>query len=491
MIKSYKIDSCERINPMSQIRSFGPRMGKKPTLIVGITLALFIFGSAFSLLMVTSTALTPTFRPAINLSNDNGVAKDATISNNGLNVYVAWTEGSKGVLFRMSPDGGITWVPPTTSPALKLSPKGGVAQFPVMFTQFQNVSSGDVYVTWSQTVTQANGSKILQAFVAASQNNGVSFITTQLSHNATNSQNTPAIGAWGSNVYVSWFSAKNSVASGSIYVSSSTNNGKTWSAARDVLNPIRNGESEVVATTNGLAYLVADGIYFSDTNNSGATWTPQLQLFSVPHISSTSIYYGREPWVAGSGKVVSAIWEANSTTPGISYHDQGVTSTDGGKTWGPIQNITDPLKDNWEPENVAFNGSIFMTFHSLQTQGIYVTSSLNVASETPTWTPGQLVSPTKLKSSFGHIATSDGVNVFVMWGQQISSGSSTWNAYVSYSGNKGVTWSTPIDISNNAVGVAAGNQDVTLFGMTSNGAHCYAAWTYTNGGASQIYFAGS
>jgi len=78
-----------------------------------------------------------------------------------------------------------------------------------------------------------------------------------------------------------------------------------------------------------------------------------------------------------------------------------------------------------------------------------------------------------------------------MWGQQISKGSSTWNAYVAYSGDGGVTWSSPIDISVNAVGVAAGNQDVTLFGLASNGGHCFAAWTYTNAGTSQIYFASS
>jgi len=78
-----------------------------------------------------------------------------------------------------------------------------------------------------------------------------------------------------------------------------------------------------------------------------------------------------------------------------------------------------------------------------------------------------------------------------MWGQQIKSGSSTWNAYVSYSGNSGGSWSSPIDISNNAKGVAAGNTDVTGFNLSTSGTHCYAVWTYTNAGTSQIYFAGS
>ena len=78
-----------------------------------------------------STSSTPTFSPAVNLSNDLGNAKNPVISSQGLNVYAAWVEGSKGLFFRMSADGGNTWTPPLSSPALKLSKSGGSASFPV------------------------------------------------------------------------------------------------------------------------------------------------------------------------------------------------------------------------------------------------------------------------------------------------------------------------------------------------------------------------
>jgi hypothetical protein len=152
------------------------------------------------------------------------------------------------------------------------------------------------------------------------------------------------------------------------------------------------------------------------------------------------------------------------------------------------QLLTGTVKTDWEPENAAFGNTAFLTFHSLSAQGIYVTSTTNAGSS---WSTPTLVSPIKLKSSFAHVFTSDGVNVFIMWGQQVSSGSSTWNAYVAFSGDSGATWSSPIDISNNANGVAAGNKDVTTFGLASNGANCFAAWTYTSGTTSQIYFASS
>jgi len=472
---------------MKVLSSLNELRSKKSVFLASLSFALILMSSSFSF---ASFAATPTFNPAINLSNDSGSAKDATVSNNGQHVYVAWTEGSKGIFFRESTNGGVTWVPPLTSSALKLSPKGGVAAFPVMFTQFQSVTSGDVYVTWAQTVTQSNGSKILQVFVATSTNNGQSFTTTQLSHNSTHSQNTPAIGADGSNVYVAWFSGRNATARGSIYLSYSNNNGATWSSATDAINPSSAGEAEIVASGSNV-YLIADGIDFTTSHNSGATWSTPVNLYAVPRVTnSTSVHYGREPWVAGSGNLVYSTWEANSTT-GAGYQDYGRVSIDGGVTWGPNQTLTGSINNDWEPENVAFGSNAFLTFHNLGNNGIYVTSAIGVNSETPTWGAPHLLSPTKLTSSFAHIFTSDGVNVFVMWGQKISSSSSVWNAYVSYSGNSGSTWSSPIDISNNAAGVAAGNLDVTLFAMSSSGVHCFTAWTYTNAGTSQIYFASS
>ena len=194
------------------------------------------------------------------------------------------------------------------------------------------------------------------------------------------------------------------------------------------------------------------------------------------------------------------------------YRIYGLTSNDGGNTWysgnstSPANNVTSfppvinspadqqkflmsgSIKTDWEPENVASGTNAFLTFHSLSNQGIYVRATTNAGSS---WSPPKLVSSTGSTSAFAHIFSSDGINVFLMWGQKISRTSSTWNAYVSYSADNGTNWSPPLDLSNNPVGVAAGNQDVTLFALSSNGVHCFAAWTFTNAGTSQINFASS
>ena len=312
---------------MEELSTKKIRIGKiAPLICLGTALILLLSSSGTTMFAFASTSATPTFSAAVNLSADLGSAKNPVISSQGLNVYAAWTEGTKGILFRVSTDGGNTWSPPAKSTALKISTGTGDTAFPVMVTQYQAPNSGDVYVAWTQAVKQSNGSKVSQIFVAASKNNGLSFTTTQISHNSTHAQNTAAIAAWGTDVYVSWFSAKNATSHGSDYVSTSTNNGQSWSTPVDVINPSSNGETQIVAGSATNAYIVGDGIDFSATYNSGASWSPQVSLFSPPfNHGSTSVYYGREPWVAAYGDLVYVTWEANSTTAGIRYHDQGVT----------------------------------------------------------------------------------------------------------------------------------------------------------------------
>ncbi len=145
--------------------------------------------SCFVLLVVPSVAVpttyaagTPVFGSAVNLSHDSGKATEPAVSSNGDNVYVAWTEGSGGLFFRASSDGGKIWVPPLTSAALKISNPGHTTQFPVMFTQNQSVAGGTVLISWAQAV----GSTGLQIFAAVSTNNGVSFKTTQVSTRGRN-----------------------------------------------------------------------------------------------------------------------------------------------------------------------------------------------------------------------------------------------------------------------------------------------------------------
>lgn len=493
-------------------------LGRRFVKLSSVLFVLLLFLAGGSLVLITSHAagtLTLQYGPTV-LSGSATNAKEPTISTsaNGQYLYVAWTEGSGGIYFISSSNGGSSWSTP-----LKISNKGGTAQYPVMITGdgYQSPNSGDVYVAWAQTV-----SGTLQPFAAVSTNNGASFTTTQLS---TGGGITPVMAASGSDVYVSWYQTTacpvtalnpvvNGTTEGCIYVDSSSNNGASWSSPVE-LNPSVRGESQIVAS-GSYAYLVADGTYFSSYGlggtwkGSGTTstgWTAPLQVYGFYTIGSTTSF-GREPWIAGSGEDVYITFNAIDLSTTDTYRIYGLTSTNGGATWysgistsssneltsfPPVITTTaeqqkflmsGTVSDDWEPENVASGTNAFMTFHSLSNQGIYLTATTNGGSS---WsTPVEVPSQAKGTSAYAHIFTSDGTNYWVLWGQ-VKSGS-VWNAYLSYSGNSGSTWSAPLDISNNAAGVAAGNQDVTLFWVVSYGTTCFAVYTYTSGSTSQVWF---
>jgi len=474
----------------------------------------FFLIAASSLGLVWVHAAGPTLQhgPMV-LSGSATTAKEPAVStsNDGTDIYVAWTQGSSGIYFAMSANGGSTFTAPK-----KISTASGTTQFPVMVSGdgFQSVNSGDVYVAWVQGISGK-----LQPFVAVSTNNGASFSVRQLS---SSGGITPALAGWGSDVYVTWYQTTScpvtalnpAPTQGCIYVDSSSNNGGTWSTPVE-LNPSTKGEAQVVASGSD-AYVVADGTYFSSfglggtwrgSGSASTGWTTPLQLYSFYVLGST-VSFGREPWIAASGQDVYVTFNAIDLSTTSTYRIYGLTSNNGGASWysgtstaashlvssfpptittaAQQRNFltSGSVSNDWEPENVAFGSSAFMTFHSLANQGIYLTRTTNGGSS---WsTPVQVPSQARGTSAYAHIFTSDGTNVWVMWGQ-VKSGS-VWNAYVSYSANGGSSWSTPLDISNNNAGVAAGNQDVTLFWVSSIGTTCFAVYTYTNGGTSQVWF---
>ena len=101
----------------------------KKTNAVMITFAVLLFVisilATFSPVVVLA-ASAPVFSTPVNLSNDPASAQDPIVQNVGNQVYVAWTERSGGIRFRESPNGGLTWVPPLSKPALKISNPGDI-----------------------------------------------------------------------------------------------------------------------------------------------------------------------------------------------------------------------------------------------------------------------------------------------------------------------------------------------------------------------------
>ena len=285
-------------------------------------------------------AVQPVFGAPVNLSNDSRIAKSPNIQNVGSHIYVAWTEQSGGILFRASPDGGVTWSPPLTSSGLKISP-AGVAGAPLI-----SANGTHVYVVWSQTVN-----KVAQVFFAASSNFGVAFAPAVELTTGTSGANTPVVASWGTTVYVAY----DNISTSESYVLASTRAG----AAGSWTKPTGYGafhEPQLAAwRLNGYA-VSNQGL--ATSHNKGATWTNE----TVPGGNTSGLPPSMsESWIAAWGTSVYVFYETKgdvcSTCGQVNY----TLSHDSGNTWSREQTLSTTLPDSWAPQVAAFGSKVWVS----------------------------------------------------------------------------------------------------------------------------------
>jgi len=337
---------------------------------------------------------------------------------------------------------------------VKLSLPGGTAGYPML-----SAVGSDVYVLWSQNTASA---KPMQIYFSASSDNGIHFSTPVVIDTTTTlSSLTPVVASYGSNIVVGWTASVHS------YIRTSLNGGGTWGS---VLSLSSNHEPQVAISGNNV-YAISDGGHFAVSHDAGSTWTMK------------SIGTDSEPWIAASGSNVYAAWETKSTSSKVWV----LVSNDDGNTFA-TKVLTTTLPNSWNPMVAAFGSEAYVAIQeypgvSKANIWIYVSSNSGRSWSAPVSLSG---SGSILSYPF-NIATSDGINVFVMWGQQVSSGN--WASRVSYSADGGTTWTTApgINVSNNPSGAAATNNDIATGSIASDGTHGLAVWQYVSGTSSQVY----
>jgi len=426
--------------------------------IIGIFLL-----SAFSVVTLSSSATNPSppFVPAYNLSNDQGNAQEPNVQSSGSNVYVSWTEASKGIFFRASPDNGATWTPPLTSTALKLSAKGGTTQYPLMAT-----FGSDVYVAWAQTSgTEDN----LQIFLATSTNYGVSFTPAiQVAPMPDTSELTPVVAVYGSTVYVAWS------ANGTSVVASSTNYGANFNAPFTYSY----AHEPQLAAYCSYGYAVADGGALYVTSNNGSTWR---QIY----ISNCC---GAEPWIQASGSNVVVAWETKSKTSTI----YAASSQNYGQTWTGAIELSSAQPDSWAPMLGLFGNTSVITWRTNPGGSLsqeYVSSSSNGGL---TWSNVTAIGIANRDNEWPFTVSISGGSVYIMWSEKVqsSSSSSDWQTLIAYSSDNGSTWTSPVSLTSSAASGAHAEQDIATGSISSFGTAGFAAWQ-NNATTSQIYFASS
>ena len=411
----------------------------------------------------------PSFTNPINLSNDGYSARFPWVTNVDSHVYVAWTEGSRGIFFRASANNGTAWYPALTGAAMKISSLGGVADYPI-----EAALGSDVYVTWAQSVNNE-----LQIFFAGSTNYGRSFSTAiQLTHgNSPNGFITPVIAAAGSNVYIAYTGdGKNS------FVTWSNDNGTVWSSP---FHFAITHEPQIAAVGSN-AYVVADGLQYAITNDAGAHW----------QMITNATNNGDEPWIAVSGSNVY-IASQTKTANGVIHYIRctsngtvcnGVTCVDNQTTCNKVLPgipENDGAADTWEPQLTASGSYVYLAFH-------------RPASPTTVWirvsndngaTFGPLINlsgSTNLDGWATGVAVSGNYS-YTVWPDRMSS--TNWDMFVSYSTNNGVNWTQPpgINVSHNP-GVSGPNLDIASSSIAAFSNHAFVVWMDNRTGIYNVLF---
>ena len=174
----------------------------------------------FDVFLSTSSDSGNTFGSPVNLSGNTGDSGAPQMIVNGNNIYAIWMDDSSGnydILFSKSTDGGQTFAKPVNVSETKQD--SGYPQLAVV--------GNNVYVTWTETVTDKN----YDIFFTKSTDGGQTFAQPLDISNSPGASGWPQLAVDG-NVYVSW--VDNTPGNFDVYIVKSTDGGNTFESPVDV-----------------------------------------------------------------------------------------------------------------------------------------------------------------------------------------------------------------------------------------------------------------
>jgi Fibronectin type III domain len=260
--------------------------------------------------------------------------------------------GATSAQLVVAPNGNVTiiWFDQTTSDLLAVSSTDGV-NFSSPITVWTAVgnpmdltvatgSQGQIYLFWTQVVTMTNCS-----ILASSSANGVTFSpASTISAQAGSCNQTPtALVDSNGNVIVAW-----DADGASVFFSSSTNSGATFSAPLSIPTAAKPMSPQVTVSPDGTIYIVwetGSGQSFARSVDGGATFSPTPPTF-----------------VLGQAAVVDSCDNVTVLGTGAEIRATYQRSTDGGVTFAAPVIVSD-LNFNYEEQiTIDKSGNVHMTW---------------------------------------------------------------------------------------------------------------------------------
>jgi hypothetical protein len=257
-----------------------------------------------------------------------------------------------------------------------------------------------------------------------------------------------------------------------VYFSKSTNNGATWSAPVKTYGKVSWNDKPILAVSDDgqHVYVAWNGPsggdpYIAQSHNAGGTWT-QTKV-----VDSTRYYFAFDGDVLPNGTIVFSQSSVSYTGPGSSPEGQVqvhvIRSTNQGSSWSNVvvdsvelgaECVADGCSEDYYLGHSAIaadaNGALVMLYDGATTAGgpqtIWTRRSTDVGA---TWGARTALSSVGVFSSFPAVESRGTGDVRAFYMQQ-DGGPDAWNVWYRASTNGGVSWSSPVKISDATTGTA-------------------------------------
>jgi len=315
------------------------------------------------------------FDRPIPISGNAGVSENPKVLVNGHNVYVAWTDNSTGkgdIYFKRSTNDGRSFDRIT----INLSNDKGKSLDPQIVSP---PGTNNIYVVWADNTTRNN-----EILFKKSTNDGRSFtnVAKNLSGSIGDSLN-PQIGSSsnGNNVYVVW--TDNSTGKGDIYFKRSSNEGNTFTQTINLSNNSYTSSNPRISTSGNNVYVAWDdkssgysNILFAKSADNGMTFNKAIDL-------SSNLGSSKYPHIDVSGNNVYVIWQANNPVGATEVYF--VASADNGNTFDSVINLSNNpgRSENMKIMSYTFNNNnhvyVVWTDDTLGNSSIFYKKTKNIA----------------------------------------------------------------------------------------------------------------
>ena len=279
-----------------------------------------------------------------------------------------------------------------------------------------------------------------------------------------------------------------------VQAAASSNGGASWGSPVDLSNTglnasLASADPQVTGSSDGTRVTAlwkhSDGskirVQAATSSNGGATWGPPVDLSGAGQNAD-------EPQIdaAADGRHLAAVWKRWNA---FNYIVQAATSSDGGASWGSPVDLSAAGQDAWRPQlATAGDGSGMAAIWMRYDGGHWIVQTAASVNAGTSWGPSVDLSAPGQSANWPQVAISGaGSRIVAIWQRRngISDPNPNDTVQVAVSSSSGVTWSTPVDLSD---GHDASFAQIVA---SSDGTRVTAVWDRWNGANSIVQAASS